>query len=95
MDAIIVQCKLRTNNLTCRECGTFFGYRVIFRNELNKQIIKWNTLIIARNSDCMLSKNLLEKKELFVDRVFDKTEFIIYCENLLVNIKNIKKYKNI
>ncbi len=85
MDKTIVQCKLRTNNLTWKECGTFFGYRVIFRNELNKPIIRWETLIIVRNSDCVLSKNLLEKKELFIDKVFDKTELITYCEKLLVN----------
>ncbi len=85
MDKTIVQCKLRTNNLTWKECGTFFGSRVIFSNELNKPIIRWDTMIIARNSDCMISKNLLEKKELFIDKVFDKTELITYCEKLLVN----------
>ena len=64
----IVQCKLRKENLTWRECGTFFGSRVIFRTELNKSIIRWDTLISARNSDCVLSRNLLEKKELIIGK---------------------------
>ena len=40
MDNTILQCKLRTNNLTLKECGTFLGYRVIFSNVLNKPIIR-------------------------------------------------------
>ena len=51
-------------------------------------------LIIARNSDCTLSKNLLEKKELFIDRVFYKTELITYCEKLLVNPPKYPEIKN-
>ena len=94
INTTIIQCKLRTNNLTWRECGTFLGYRVIFSNELNKPIIRWDTLIIARNSYCVLSKNLLEKKELFIDRVFYKTELITYCENLLVNTPKYPEIKN-
>ena len=42
----------------------------------------------------MLSKNLLEKKELFIDKVFDKTELITYCENLLANPPKYPEIKN-
>ena len=42
----------------------------------------------------MLSKNLLEKKELFIDTVFDKTELITYCEKLLVNPSKYPEIKN-
>ena len=58
----IVQCKLRQDNLTWRDCSTFFGSQVAFCREQNKPIVRWNNLIIARNEECKLSKNLLEKK---------------------------------
>ena len=45
----IVQCKLRKNNLSWKECSTFFGSITTFDIELNKLIIRWNKLIITRN----------------------------------------------
>jgi hypothetical protein len=36
----IVQCKLRKNTLTWKECSTFFGNQVIFSSELKKPIVK-------------------------------------------------------
>lgn len=80
----IVQCKLRKNKLSWKECATFFGSQNIFNNELDKTIIRWNKLIITRNTDCKLSKNLLEKKELFTDRPYNKEELINFCENLII-----------
>jgi len=76
---------LRKNTLTWKECSTFFGSQNIFNIELNKVIIRWNNLIITRNDDCTLSENLLERKELFIDRPYNKNELIDFCENLIIN----------
>jgi len=81
----IVQCKLRKNTLTWKECSTFFGSQVIFSTELKKPIVRWDNLIITRNIDCTLSENLLERKELFIDRPYVKEELITFCENLIIN----------
>jgi len=80
----IVQCKLRKNTLTWKECSTFFGSQVIFSSELKKPIIRWDNLIITRNDDCILSENLLERKELFIDKTYNKNELIDFCENLII-----------
>jgi superfamily II DNA/RNA helicase len=85
LDKTIVQCKLRKNALTWKECSTFFGSQNIFDKELNKAIVRWEHLIIARNSDSVLSENLLERKELFIDMPFDNKELIKFCENLILN----------
>ena len=81
----IVQCKLRKNTLTWKECSTFFGSQVIFSSELKKPIVRWDNLIITRNNDCTLSDNLLERKELFIDKPYNKNELINFCENLIIN----------
>jgi antitoxin component HigA of HigAB toxin-antitoxin module len=85
LDNTIVQCKLRKNTLTWKECSTFFGSQVIFNSELKKPIIRWNNLIITRNNDCTLSENLLERKELFIDKPYNKNKLINFCENLIIN----------
>jgi superfamily II DNA or RNA helicase len=85
LDKTIVQCKLRKNTLTWKECSTFFGSIVIFNKELNEPIVRWKHLIITRNNDCILSENLLERKELFIDRPYIKQELIKFCESLIVN----------
>lgn len=74
----IVQCKLRKNTLTWRECATFFGSQNIFSNELQKTIIRWENLILTRNTECGISKNLIERKELFVDKPYKKEEVFFY-----------------
>lgn len=81
----IVQCKLRKNSLTWKECSTFFGSQVIFSSELNKPVVRWDNLIITRNNDCVLSENLLARRELFIDKVYSKEELIAFCENLILN----------
>ena len=85
LDKTIVQCKLRKNALTWKECSTFFGSQNIFSSELNKTIVRWEKLIIARNNDSCLSEHLLERKELFIDRPYDKNTLINFCENLIIN----------
>ncbi len=81
----IVQCKLRKNTLTWKECSTFFGSQVIFSSELKKPIVRWDNLIITRNNDSTLSENLLERNELFIDKPYNKNELINFCENLIIN----------
>ena len=81
----IVQCKLRKNTLTWSQCSTFFGSQNIYSSELNKAIVRWEYLIITRNADSSLSENLLERKELFIDRPYVKQELIAFCENLIIN----------
>ena len=85
LDNTIVQCKLRKNTLTWKECSTFFGSQVIFNSELKKPIVRWDNLIITRNNDCTLSENLLERKELFIDKPYNKNKLIDFCENLIIN----------
>jgi len=79
----IVQCKLRKKTLTLLDCATFFASQNIYDNY--KTIIRWDNLIIARNDDCSLSKNLLDKQGIFQDKPFNKQELINYCENLIIN----------
>jgi len=55
MEDSIVQCKLRKDNLNWKECSTFFGSQNAFDNELKKAYVRWNKLIITRNSNCKLS----------------------------------------
>jgi superfamily II DNA or RNA helicase len=85
LENTIVQCKLRKNTLCWKECSTFIGSQNIYCNELKRAIIKWPDLIITRNSDCILSKNLLDRCELFTDRPYIKHELIEFCENLIIN----------
>jgi len=79
----IVQCKLRSNYLGWQDCATFFGSN-IFKNN-NELQIKWRNMIITRNACSKLSKNLIDKSDLFLDVTYDKKEMITYCENLLLN----------
>jgi len=90
----IVQCKLRKDSLRWEDCGTFFGSQNIFDSELKKTIIRWSNLIITRNKECKLSKNLKEKQELFTDITYSRDEIIDYCNNLIENPLKIKKVKD-
>ena len=80
----IVQCKLRKKKLNWKECSTFFGSQNIFNSELKKTQVRWNNLIISRNTECELSKNLCQRRELFIDKTYDKEEIIGFCENLIL-----------
>ena len=75
----IVQCKLRKKQLCWKECGTFFGSQNIYNAELDETIVRWKKLIITRNNDCNLSSILQLKSNLFIDKTFDREEFIDYC----------------
>lgn len=90
----IVQCKLRSKTLGWKECSTFFGSQTIFSEEEQKKIIKWKNLIISRNSECKISTNLEERKELFIEKKFSREEIISYCENLLLNPPKYPEIKN-
>ncbi len=81
----IVQCKLRNNTLNWNECSTFFGSQNIYCKEQYKTIIRWNNLIITRNKDSKLSKNLEYRLDLFNDIQYSKNKMIDYCNNLIQN----------
>ena len=79
----IVQCKLRKDTLTWKECSTFFASQNFYNEDLNKTIVRWEKLIITRNSECKLAFNLKEKHRLFNDKPYSRDEIINYCESLL------------
>ena len=85
LDTTIVQCKLRKTSLTWTECSTFFASQNMFNNELNEATVRWNNLIITRNSDSTLSDNLLVRRRLFIDKPYDRQALIQFCENLIIN----------
>jgi DNA repair protein RadD len=85
LDKTIVQCKLRKDTLSWSDCATFFASDNIYDDDTKKKIIRWDNLIIARNTDCLLSKNLLERSKLFIDKQYEKEEIIKFCENLLLH----------
>ena len=87
LDKTIVQCKLRTNNLSFKECSTFFASQNITYKETKKTIIRWENLIISRNSESKLSENLQFNKDndRFEDITFEKKEILDYCQYLLEN----------
>lgn len=87
----IVQCKLRSSTLTFTECATFFASQNIYNDNTKNPEIRWNKLIIARNTDCKLSTNLVNRNKLFIDKTFDRNEFLDYCEQLYNNPPKIEK----
>lgn len=90
----IVQCKLRKDILDWKECGTFFGSVNMFDESLQQIVVRWKKLIITRNEECKLSKNLLEKSRLFTDIAFCRKNIIDYCEHLLIKPPKYPKIKN-
>lgn len=89
----IVQCKLRSKYLTFKECATFLASQNIHDCTIHKTIIHWEKLVIARNEDCKLSKNLLYKRGLFIDETFCIKKMIDYCEDMLLNPPQYKNLK--
>ena len=81
----IVQCKLRKKNLTYGETATFFGSQNHYDTEKKQTVIKWPNLILARNSDCKLSSNLVHKQNMFTDKAYDRKDLLDFCQNLLDN----------
>ena len=55
--------------------------------ETKKTIIRWENLIISRNSESKLSENLQFNKDndRFEDITFEKKEILDYCQYLLEN----------
>jgi superfamily II DNA or RNA helicase len=92
----IVQCKLRKNNLNLKECSTFFASQNTFDNNINKIIVKWNNLILYRNSESILSNNLQFKldKKMFIDKDLSRQDILDYCNNLLINKPQYPIYNN-
>jgi superfamily II DNA/RNA helicase len=90
LDNTIVQCKMRKTILNWQDCATFFGSQNIYDKSLNKIIIRWSNLIIARNSESKLSTNLLYRNDLFIDKTFSTSEILEYCKNIKI-ISNKEK----
>ena len=87
----LVQCKLRKDTLTWKECATFFGSQNLYSEELNETIVRWKKLIIARNNECKLASNLKEKHRLFNDKPYNRDEIIKYCNELLTTNQNLPR----
>jgi superfamily II DNA or RNA helicase len=81
----IVQCKLRKGQLTWKECSTFFGSQNMFCESEKKTIVRWSNLIITRNSESILSNNLIERRQLFIDKLYERNSIINYCQQLIQN----------
>ncbi len=82
----IVQCKLRQQSLTWKECGTFFG-SIVYMDEDGELKTRWKKLIITRNQESKLSDNLNDKLRFkqFTDKTYPRTELLSYCKNLIEN----------
>jgi hypothetical protein len=79
----IVQCKLRDNSLTWKECATFFGSQTMFDSEKQQTVVRWQNMIITRNAESSLSSNLKSKSEMFIDFTFNTDDIIKYCNRLI------------
>ena len=80
----IVQAKLRKYNLTWKECSTFFGSQNLYNDTLNITEVRWQKLIITRNTESKLSQVMLEKHKLYIDKPYSNTDIIKYCEDLII-----------
>jgi superfamily II DNA or RNA helicase len=89
----IVQCKLRSNNLTWTDCSSFIASKTSFNKDTNQEYIRWLKCVITRNNDCKLSKNLTDHNFRFIDKPYDMNNFYEYCENLLLNPPITKQMK--
>ena len=87
LDQSIVQCKLRTNNLSLKECSTFLASQVIMCRDTKRPIIRWENMMLSRNSESKLSEHLQFSKdeERFQDITFETKEVLNYCQSLLDN----------
>lgn len=92
MNNTIVQCKLRNSTLNWGEVGTFFASAISYSPILKTNVIRWTILMVARNDDCKLSSNLLNKANLFVDTIYNKDTMIEYCEKLIINPPTYPEY---
>lgn len=81
----IVQCKLRKEILSWKDCATFIAHKTSFNEETQKEYIRWNKCIITRNSNSELSKNLKYHKFRFIDKLYDLDELYKYCDNINLN----------
>jgi superfamily II DNA or RNA helicase len=83
---MIVQCKLRQQSLTWKECSTFFGSN-LYADSNGKSKTRWDYLIITRNQESKLADHLNEKLKFnqFIDKTYPRTEIISYCKDLIEN----------
>jgi len=83
---MIVQCKLRQQSLTWKECATFFGSN-LYADSDGKSKTRWDYLIITRNQESKLADNLNEKLKFnqFIDKTYPRIELLSYCKGLIEN----------
>ena len=81
----IVQCKLRKETLSWKDCATFIAHKTLFNEETQEEYIRWTKCIITRNSNSELSKNLKYHKFRFIDKLYDLDELYKYCDNINLN----------
>jgi superfamily II DNA or RNA helicase len=81
----IVQCKLRKEILSWKDCATFIAHKTSFNEETQEEYIRWKKCIITRNSNSELSKNLKYHKFRFIDKLYDLDELYKYCNNINLN----------
>lgn len=84
MNDAIVQCKLRSNNLSFREISTFIANMNSYDEEKDEIYIRWKKLYLTRN-ECDLSRNIDTYKKLYIDKCYEKEQLIEYCNNILAN----------
>ncbi len=89
----IVQCKLRKDTLNLHECATFLGSQNYFNEETLMTDIRWRNLIIARNSCCKMTDNLLSRRRIFIDKAYNRVQLLDYCKSLIDNPPVRKVYE--
>ena len=80
----LVQCKLRNNNLTWKECATFFASQNAIDDD-GEPYVKWKKLIIARNADSKLSSNMRDNIRRFLDKTYDISVLKEYCKSIMMS----------
>jgi superfamily II DNA or RNA helicase len=82
MESTIVQCKLRSNTICLNDIATFLASQNVFDENINETVIRWKKLILARNDDSKLSRNVMVKYKLFDDEQYKMQDMLNYCDNI-------------
>ena len=85
----IVQCKLRKESTTYTDCATFLASQNTYNIEKDEPEIQWKKMILCRNSDIRVSRELTNKikSKILLDISFNRQSLIKYCEKLIENPK--------
>jgi superfamily II DNA or RNA helicase len=77
----LVQCKIYSKTIELNKITNFLASSLDV-NEKNETYVRWKKMILARNSDSILSKNVKKKEKLFLDKIYDRNEMINFCKKL-------------